>query len=135
MLLMWYICGMKPLPIPTQLLIGALFAFAALHTANTVQGCHKEPTTAEQLLGLWKQTTTPYAYYQFTNGRCIRQIIDLNTEIWRNEYAYTVDGDNLNVVELLTGQPDAWHVTINGSSATIQPASSPLQITLKRFPQ
>ena len=113
----------------------AICALAGL-LAPVLPGCHKEAPATEAIEGMWKQQSTPYAYYQFTDGRCIRQVIDFEKEVWRNEYAYTVDGHALNMVDLFSGKRDTWHlVYTDENSVTVQMESSPIKVTMKRYPQ
>ena len=124
----------QPTPIDKAIsfAIGILIGLAI----QAIPGCHKEDPAAEVIDGMWKQQSTPYAYYQFTDGRCIRQVIDFEKEVWRNEYAYTVDGHALNMVDLFSGKRDTWHlVYTDENSVTVQMESSPIKVTMKRYPQ
>ena len=63
-------------------------------------------------------------------------MIDFEKEVWRNEYAYTVDGHALNMVDLFSGKRDTWHlVYTDENSVTVQMESSPIKVTMKRYPQ
>lgn len=79
----------------------------------TLASCHKEPqpTTAELIQGVWKQSTSPHAVYSFASGVCTRRVISAGVEVWRAEYAYLCEGDTVTLKNIVNGVDEKWAVT------------------------
>ena len=75
--------------------------------------CRKEaqPTTAELIQGVWKQSTSPHAVYSFASGICTRRVISAGVEVWRAEYAYICEGDTVTLQNIVNGADEKWAVT------------------------
>ena len=75
--------------------------------------CQKEaqPTTAELIQGVWRQSTSPHAIYSFSDGICTRRVISAGVEVWRAEYAYICEGDTVTLKNIVNGVDEKWAVT------------------------
>lgn len=95
-------------------------------------GCCKEPQRT--IDGVWRQTFAPHSIYSFSNGICIQRVMALESEVYRNEYAYTVTGEEMTLTDLESGTVHNWTLNFDSDSTCEINTGSLFVLSLKRYP-
>lgn len=97
--------------------------------------CQKEaqPSTAELIQGVWKQSTSPHAVYSFSDGICTRRVISAGVEVWRAEYAYLCEGDTVTLINIVNGVDEKWAVTFETENKFAAKTGSVFVLYLERM--
>ncbi len=74
----------------------------------------------EQLKGQWVRTTNENWHYVFDDAIMVAWIHDFGSVITEYEYAYTCDGDTLNLTNLDTGNRTKWLVNVRADTADVR---------------
>jgi hypothetical protein len=102
----------------------------------SLSACHKEPLerpTSERIEGVWKQEFSPHSIYSFSDGLCIQRVIYAETEVYRNEYAYTCQGDTMCLVDIVERTERRWIVDFT-TETTARIETGGFVLNLKRWP-
>lgn len=109
--------------------------YAFLLSILFLSACQKEaePTLSERIEGVWIQEFSPHSIYSFSDGLCIQRVNASGKEVYRNEYAYTCQGDTMRLTDLESGSKQVWVVSFPADSTALILTESDFLIGLKRF--
>lgn len=75
---------------------------------------------SDQIKGLWVRTDNPGWHYAFDDVLLTAWIYDFGGIIAEQRFAYTTDGDTLNMTNLGNGDSEKWVVQVDGDTARVQ---------------
>jgi hypothetical protein len=107
--------------------------FLALIFLASCQPAPMEQPMSERIEGVWKQSFAPHSIYSFSDGLCIQRIIAEETEVYRNEYAYTCKGDTMYLTDMVEKTERRWIIDFT-TETTARIETGGFVLNLKRWP-